>query len=268
MVDHNDVRPDGADEATPRDTLLALPTVRAAGVPLVAIPGSKILDELRLIADHLDDAGVPVHFVNAYTVSLTADKRYLRLFQSDGLNIADGTPLAWIARRTSGQVAHLRGPDAFRELLSSNPSHGIRHFLLGGSDASLARLESAIARDYPDAVVVGSFSPPFTDFGTSDRELIDSLIRESGANMLWVGIGTPKQDYEVQRLAERHPAVVLAVGAAFNFVSGDVVEAPRLWRRTGLEWLYRLFREPRRLWRRYLLGNVKFLLLALRRRRG
>jgi hypothetical protein len=176
MVDHNDVRPDGGDEVTPRDTLLALPTVRAAGVPLVAIPGSKILDELRLIADHLDDAGVPVHFVNAYTVSLTADERYLRLFQSDGLNIADGTPLAWIARRTSGQVAHLRGPDAFRELLSSDPSHGIRHFLLGGSDDSLARLESAIARDYPDAVVVGSFSPPFTDFGTSDRELIDSSV--------------------------------------------------------------------------------------------
>ncbi|EYT62884.1 MULTISPECIES: WecB/TagA/CpsF family glycosyltransferase [Curtobacterium] len=268
MVDHSDAQSDGENKANPRDNLLALPTVLVAGVPLVAVLGSTIVDELRLIADHLDDVGVPVHFVNAYTVSLTADERYLRLFQSDGLNIADGTPLAWIARRAGGQVAHLRGPDAFRELLSSDPSHGIRHFLLGGSNASLARLEQAIARDYPDAVVAGSFSPPFTDFEPSDRELIDSLIRDSGANMLWVGIGTPKQDYEVQRLAERHPAVVLAVGAAFNFVSGDVVEAPKLWRRTGLEWLYRLSREPRRLWRRYLLGNVKFLLLALRRQHG
>lgn len=265
MTAHSD-----PDEAEPgvRDSVITLPTVRAAGVPLVAVPGSEVLEQLRSVADRLNGAGIPVHFVNAYTVSLTSEARYLRLFQSDGVNIADGTPLAWLARLMSGQVAHLRGPDAFREILSSKPTYRLRHFLLGGNEESLARLEVAIAQDHPDAVVVGAFSPPFTEFGDSDRDHIDSLIRDSAANVVWVGIGTPKQDYEVVRLAALHPAVVLAVGAAFNFVSGDVVEAPMLWRRTGLEWMYRFVREPRRLWRRYLLGNLTFLVLAVRRRRG
>lgn len=265
MTAHSD-----PDEAEPgvRDSVITLPTVRAAGVPLVAVSGSEVLEQLRSVADRLDGAGIPVHFVNAYTVSLTSEARYLRLFQSDGVNIADGTPLAWLARLMSGQVAHLRGPDAFREILSSRPTYRLRHFLLGGNEESLARLEVAIAQDHPEAVVVGAFSPPFTEFGDSDRDHIDSLIRDSAANVVWVGIGTPKQDYEVVRLAALHPAVVLAVGAAFNFVSGDVVEAPMLWRRTGLEWVYRFVREPRRLWRRYLLGNLTFLVLAVRRRRG
>lgn len=259
--------PGGAERGI-RNALTDLPTVRAAGIPLLASPASEVLEQLRSVAGRLDGPGIAVHFVNAYTVSLTSDPRYLALFRSGGLNIADGTPLAWIARLTSGQVAHLRGPDAFREILSSRPTYGLRHFLLGGNEGSLARLEAAIARNHPDAVVVGTMSPPFTEFGASDRDHIDSLIRESGANVVWVGIGTPKQDYEVDRLAALHPAVVMAVGAAFNFLSGDVVEAPRMWRRTGLEWMYRLVREPRRLWRRYLLGNLTFLGLAIRRRRG
>ncbi|WP_131847469.1 MULTISPECIES: WecB/TagA/CpsF family glycosyltransferase [unclassified Curtobacterium] len=251
-----------------RDTVLAAPRVRTAGVPLVARPAPEVIDGLRRCASGLRGPGIPVHFVNAYTVSLTSEARYLELFQSGGLNIADGTPLAWIARRRAPDVAHLRGPDAFRELLASDPRHGLRHFLLGGTEESLERLRLAVARDYPDTTVVGSFSPPFRPLGQADHDEIDVLIKDAGANVVWVGIGTPKQDYETVRLAKVHPAVVLAVGAAFNFVSGEVVEAPLLWRRTGLEWLYRLAREPRRLWGRYVFGNITFLFLVGRRRRG
>ncbi|WP_181427425.1 WecB/TagA/CpsF family glycosyltransferase [Curtobacterium sp. MCPF17_011] len=201
-------------------------------------------------------------------MALTEDERYLGVFQSDSLNIADGTPLAWLARRQSDQIAHMRGPDAFRAILSSAPEFGVRHFLLGGTVGSLKRLEAVIAKEYPDALIVGSFSPPFRDLEPPDHQQIDAMLRDADANVVWVGIGTPKQDYEVARIAAGHPAVVLAVGAAFNFVSGDVVEAPVFWRRTGLEWVYRFGREPRRLWRRYVFGNLRFLLLAARRHRG
>ncbi len=249
-----------------KDRLLDLARVRVAGIPLVAHPAQEVVDEIQAVAPRLRGSGIAVHFVNAYTVALTEDERYHRLFQSRSLNIADGTPLAWFARRRTRHVAHMRGPDAFRAVLSAEPESGVRHFLLGGTNDSLRRLEVAIAHDYPGAVVAGSFSPPFRDLEPSDHEQIDALLTAAAPNVVWVGIGTPKQDYEVARIAASHPAVVLAVGAAFNFISGDVIEAPAIWRRTGLEWLYRFGREPRRLWRRYVFGNLRFLLLVARRR--
>lgn len=249
-----------------KDRLLDVARVRVAGIPLVARPAREMIEEIQAVAPGLRGSGIPVHFVNAYTVALTEDEQYHRLFQSRSLNIADGTPLAWFARRRARHVAHMRGPDAFRAILGAGPESGIRHFLLGGTDDSLHRLEDAIAREYPGAVVAGSFSPPFRDLEPSDHEQIDAMLIDAAPNVVWVGIGTPKQDYEVARIAASHPAVVLAVGAAFNFISGDVDEAPAVWRRTGLEWLYRFGREPRRLWRRYVFGNLRFLLLVVRRR--
>lgn len=256
------------DPCPGKDGILGFPQVRVAGVPIVARPAEEVVECIRLVAATLSNTGVAVHFVNAYTISLTEARAYLDLFQRGSVNFADGTPLAWLARRRSTHVAHMRGPDAFRSLLGSAPEAGLRHFLLGGTEQSLARLESTIAREYPDASIVGSFSPPFRPLDQSDHQEIDARLTQSGANVVWVGIGTPKQDYEVARIATEHPAVVLAVGAAFNFVSGDVVEAPVLWRRTGLEWAYRFVREPRRLWRRYVFGNLRFVMLAMRRNRG
>ncbi|PZE61605.1 glycosyltransferase [Curtobacterium sp. MCPF17_001] len=242
-----------------------LPRIRVAGVPLVAVPADDLLKRLSLVAGDLRGEGVAVHFVNAYTVSLTHDERYLRLFNSRAVNLADGTPLAWLATRQRSDVAHVRGPDAFRAILAAGDG-GMRHFLLGGTEESLGRLQATVAREFPSARVVGAFSPPFRELTGIELRAVDDKITASGANMIWVGIGTPKQDYEVDRLAREHAAVVLAVGAAFNFLSGDVVEAPALVRRTGLEWLFRLVREPRRLWRRYLIGNLGFLALAWKRR--
>lgn len=256
----------GSNANPERDRLLEIPRVRIAGIPLVAQPALELIEQIQSVAPDLQGSGIAVHFVNAYTVALTQDERYLRVFQSNSLNIADGTPLAWLARRRSDRVAHMRGPDAFRAILDSAPELKLRHFLLGGTDDSLLRLEAAIALNFPRAEIVGSFSPPFRALGPSDHQEIDAMLKSAAANMVWVGIGTPKQDYEVARIAAGHPAVVLAVGAAFNFISGDVDEAPAIWRRTGLEWIYRFGREPRRLWRRYAVGNVQFLLLAARRR--
>jgi N-acetylglucosaminyldiphosphoundecaprenol N-acetyl-beta-D-mannosaminyltransferase len=249
-----------------KDWLLGSPRVPVAGIPIMASPAHDVITHLQRVANDLRGSGIPVHFVNAYTVSLTEDETYLKVFQSSSLNFADGTPLAWLARRKSAQVAHMRGPDAFRAILNSAPEFGLRHFLLGGTADSLSRLETVISQDFPNARIAGSFSPPFHDLTQSDHQQIDAMLEDADANVIWVGIGTPKQDYEVARIAARHPAVVLAVGAAFNFVSGDVVEAPAFWRRTGLEWMYRFGREPRRLWRRYVFGNLRFLLLAARRR--
>ena len=115
---------------------------------------------------------------------------------------------------------------------------------------------------------MGAESPPFRELSATELKEQDERIRSSGATCVWVGLGTPKQDYEVSRLAAALPVTALAVGAAFDFLAGSVPQAPRWLQRSGLEWCYRLAREPKRLAKRYLWGNPRFLLSVARQRRS
>jgi N-acetylglucosaminyldiphosphoundecaprenol N-acetyl-beta-D-mannosaminyltransferase len=138
------------------------------------------------------------------------------------------------------------------------------HYLLGGSEETLAALKRVIARRFPTARIVGAESPAFRALSDAEVAAQDSRIRQSGAQVVWVGLGTPKQDWEVARLSEELPVVALAVGAAFDFLAGTKSQAPMLMQSTGTEWLYRLASEPRRLAKRYLWGNPRFLRAAVR----
>jgi N-acetylglucosaminyldiphosphoundecaprenol N-acetyl-beta-D-mannosaminyltransferase len=115
-------------------------------------------------------------------------------------------------------------------------------------------------------VLAGAESPPFRDLTDDEKREQDERIRASGADIVWVGLGTPKQDFEVERLVETMPVLAAAVGAAFDFTAGTVKPAPEWMQRNGLEWAHRFASEPRRLWRRYLIGNVEFVRAAGRRR--
>jgi N-acetylglucosaminyldiphosphoundecaprenol N-acetyl-beta-D-mannosaminyltransferase len=132
----------------------------------------------------------------------------------------------------------------------------------------LGKLLAKISFDYPQAVIAGSLSPKFGDFDAKEIRRIDSAIRESHANIVWVGLGTPKQDYEATRISQTCNVPAVAVGAAFDFLAGTKNEAPQFLQGIGLEWLYRLLSEPRRLWRRYLIGNLQFLVIATKQLLG
>jgi N-acetylglucosaminyldiphosphoundecaprenol N-acetyl-beta-D-mannosaminyltransferase len=123
----------------------------------------------------------------------------------------------------------------------------------------LAELETELRRRFPNAQIVGAESPPFRTLTEQEIAEQEARLVESTAQVVWVGLGTPKQDWESARLAEEIPAVFLAVGAAFDFIAGEKRQAPLWMQRNGLEWLFRLAVEPRRLWRRYLFGNARFL---------
>jgi N-acetylglucosaminyldiphosphoundecaprenol N-acetyl-beta-D-mannosaminyltransferase len=112
--------------------------------------------------------------------------------------------------------------------------------------------------------VAGAYAPPFGERSVAEVTLQDAAIKESGADIVWVALGTPKQDTEALRVLESTGITTVAVGAAFDFTAGTARVAPDWMRRANLEWLYRLGSEPRRLWRRYLFGNLKFLWLAVR----
>lgn len=212
-------------------------------------------------------SGFHVHLANAYTVAL-ADKEptFRSVLGGGAINFADGKPIALISRvlHNKPSLHQVRGPELFENVMSHGRADGVKHFLLGSTPAVLEALESALLSRYVGLDIVGKESPPFRALSAEESAEQDRRIRESGAEIVWVGLGTPKQDVEAKRLAEQMPIVAVAVGAAFDFSAGTLAVAPLWVRKVGLEWLHRLAMEPRRLWRRYFFGNARFVLSVVR----
>lgn len=211
----------------------------------------------------LAGGGAHVHLANTYVVALASkDPRYATAF-SGGVCFPDGRPLTWMSKSLRGQVnlTQVRGVDLFTGVMEAGIDTNLRHYLLGSTPETLLKLRTAIESRIPNASIVGAYSPPFRPLTAAEQQVQDNDILASGAQIVWVGLGTPKQDFEVRRISEEVGLVAIAVGAAFDFVAGTVPESPRFLRQIGMEWAYRLFKEPRRLWRRYLFGNTRFIKL-------
>jgi N-acetylglucosaminyldiphosphoundecaprenol N-acetyl-beta-D-mannosaminyltransferase len=240
-----------------------LRTYPVCGVPIAALDASRAAAQ---IVDHaVAKESLQVHLCNAYTLSLVDfDDRMRAALLAGDLNLADGAPVAWLGRAT-GAVGPVRGAELVGEVWQQGGSR-LRHYLYGGKDGVAAEMAAALRARTPDAVVAGTETPPFRPLTDADLDAIAARVRASGANILWIGLGTPRQDYLVHRLSESLPMPIVPVGAAFDFWSGAIKEAPKMLHGSGFEWLHRLASEPRRLWRRYLLGNPRFLLTAWRHR--
>lgn len=180
------------------------------------------------------------------------------------LNFPDGAPVAWLMRRMgAGTARRVAGPDLMPRVIEAGQETGLRHYLYGSTPEVLERLEERLRERYPRAVIAGRTSPPFRELSDEEHERIAAEISASGADVVWVGLGLPKQDEWLRRNAALiAPAVGLGVGAAFDFLSETKPRAPRWARDIGLEWLHRLMSEPRRLARRYAVTNTEFLARA------
>src|SRR4051812_38226510 len=198
-----------------------------------------------------DGVGRVYRFLNAYTIALAeSDQKYRQVLLESSLNHPDGRPLAPLLTLLSegGRYSQVRGPDFFTAALKRGVDHRVRHFFLGGGSETLRALTDQVRRIAPGVMIAGSYSPPF---GPRDPEEVarqDRVIEEAAPDIVWVGLGTPKQDVESARLAAALGVNVAAVGAAFDFTAGVKGVAPHIVRRLGLEWLFRLASEPRRLW--------------------
>jgi N-acetylglucosaminyldiphosphoundecaprenol N-acetyl-beta-D-mannosaminyltransferase len=180
------------------------------------------------------------------------------------LNFPDGAPVAWLMRRMGAGNAHrVAGPDLMPRVIEAGQEAGLRHYLYGSTPEVLERLEERLRERYPRAVIAGRMSPPFRELDDEEHDRIAAEIAASGADLVWVGLGLPKQDEWLRRNAALiAPAVGLGVGAAFDFLSETKPRAPKWARDVGLEWLHRLMTEPRRLARRYAVTNTEFLARA------
>jgi N-acetylglucosaminyldiphosphoundecaprenol N-acetyl-beta-D-mannosaminyltransferase len=222
---------------------------------------------VRHIIDLVNDGhGVHVHLANAYTVSLAdSSPHYREVLAAPAINFPDGKPIGWTSalRGHSPSLQQVRGPQLFLDVFDKGRTTGVKHFLLGSTPAVLAALELSLGERFPGVSIVGVESPPFRPLSSEELAAQDDRIKASGADIVWVGLGTPKQDLEAKRLASRLPVVAIAIGAAFDFAAGTMRPAPAWMTSVGVEWMYRFAREPKRLWRRYVFGNARFVKAAL-----
>ena len=209
-----------------------------------------------------------VHFVNAFSMTESTRNPAFKATLQAGTALPDGMPLVWIGRRLGiHSLTHRAyGPDVMRQCLDLGRGASVSHFLFGTDDETLQQLRQAIESSWPGAKIVGSLAPSFGEFSDADVATYAPTIKGSGADLVWVGLSSPRQDLLASRLTEHTDQTLLCVGAAFDFIAGTKNTSPAWMRRIGMEWLFRFISEPRRLWRRYILGNPQFVFLALRQR--
>jgi N-acetylglucosaminyldiphosphoundecaprenol N-acetyl-beta-D-mannosaminyltransferase len=189
------------------------------------------------------------------------DARCRAVLNQADLATPDGMPVVW-ALRSFGAAGQSRvyGPNLMLALCGQAARLGHRVFLYGGTEATLAQLKRKLSHKFPTLIIAGSYSPPFRPLTAAEDAEVTGMIQRSDADLLLVGISTPKQDFWMQDHRARLAGVVMAgVGAAFNFHAGEVRQAPAWMQSRGLEWLFRLGMEPLRLWKRYLLVTPLFL---------
>jgi N-acetylglucosaminyldiphosphoundecaprenol N-acetyl-beta-D-mannosaminyltransferase len=219
----------------------------------------------------LADQPYAVEAANTHVVALARhDADFGETMRNFDLITPDGMPLVWSLNAQLPTAEKLTdrvyGPTLMLETIKATQGKpDFRHFLLGGKASTLDKLSAKFSSDFPAATIVATHSPPFGDWSENETESIITKIRTSRANLIWVGLGCPKQEHWIAK--NKHllpPAVYFGIGAAFAFHAGEVKQSPALLQKLGLEWAYRLAMEPRRLLKRYITYNSLFLYYSLK----
>jgi N-acetylglucosaminyldiphosphoundecaprenol N-acetyl-beta-D-mannosaminyltransferase len=178
-----------------------------------------------------------------------------------GLVTPDGMPLVWLSWLNGHRyVERVYGPDLMLACCRASVLRGYRHYFYGGGEGVPERLAARLCERFAGLKVVGTWSPPFHDLSADEEQTMIDRITAAKPDIVWVGLSTPKQERWMARYGARLPVpVLIGVGAAFDMHAGLKKQAPRWMQRVGLEWLFRLSTEPRRLWRRYLINNPWFV---------
>lgn len=201
------------------------------------------------------------------------DPAFRRILNRSLLTTPDGMPTVWVGRAQGHRaLRRVYGPDLMRDVMHAGAARGRTHFLCGGGPGVAEDLERVLRAELPDLRVVGCYTPPFGPLAPADEAELTRRVAAARPDYLWVGLSTPKQERFMAAWVDRLDArILLGVGAAFDIRRGARRDAPGWVKAAGLQWLHRLLQEPRRLWRRYLINNPRFLglialqLLGLRR---
>ena len=190
------------------------------------------------------------------------DAAFRRILNEAFLCTPDGMPMVWMGRlRGHREMSRVYGPDLMLEVCAWSEKNPCRHFFYGGVPGVAEMLAEKLKAKFPKLEVVGTYTPPFRPLNPEEEKELQEMVRSAKPDILWVGLSTPKQEkFMAEFLPKLDATLMIGVGAAFDFHSGRVRQAPRWMQRSGLEWFYRLCSEPRRLAKRYFKNNPLFAL--------
>jgi N-acetylglucosaminyldiphosphoundecaprenol N-acetyl-beta-D-mannosaminyltransferase len=239
------------------------------GVSVSAVNMPSAVDDIRAAIQ--DRVGGYICVTGVHGVMESQRDPALRsIHNSAWLVVPDGMPLVWLSRAAGHRhVGRVYGPDLMLEVCAQSVEWGARHYFYGGNEGVPEDLANRLSERFPGLQVAGTFSPPFRSLSEDeDREIVD-MVNAQSPDIVWVGLSTPKQErWMAEHVGRLTAPVMLGVGAAFDFHAGLKPQAPRWMQRSGLEWLFRLATEPRRLWRRYLRNNPTFVALIVAQKLG
>ncbi|MGH8926397.1 MAG: WecB/TagA/CpsF family glycosyltransferase [Acidimicrobiia bacterium] len=242
------------------------PRVDVLGVHVSAINMAMAVQTFRHWIGNGESTYVCVTGVHG-VMECQRDTDLLNIHNAAGMTTPDGMPMVWASKWAGVRdVDRVYGPDLMLEVCRVAADKGWSSFFYGGKPGVADRLAVSLVSRFPGLRVAGTHSPPFGELSPTEDLEITSLINRANADIVWVGLSTPKQErWMAEHRATVNAKVLVGVGAAFDINSGELRQAPRLVQRSGLEWLYRVVQEPGRLWRRYLRNNPEFLLRVVAR---
>jgi N-acetylglucosaminyldiphosphoundecaprenol N-acetyl-beta-D-mannosaminyltransferase len=237
--------------------------VNILGVGVSALNMETALRETELLLDRGQQGYICVTGVHGI-MEAQSDEGFRDILNRSFLTTPDGMPTVWLGRMQGFKdMSRVYGPDYMLGVCERSVTRGYRHFLYGGKPGVAEELRAALIRRFPGLQIVGTYTPPFRPLSTEEENDLRFQLEASQADVLWCGLSTPKQERFMAAYSQRMPVkLMVGVGAAFDLLSGNLSEAPDWMKNAGLQWLYRLMKEPSRLWRRYLLNNPKFTWLT------
>lgn len=202
-----------------------------------------------------------------HLMKLKKDEHFRQVYSEAGSVVADGMPLVWasqILRKPLKQ--RVSGADMLRELGGALEERGYRMFFLGAAEGVAEKAKQQMLTEFPRLQIVGTHSPSYGfERNEEENERIIEMIRDAKPDIVWVGVGAPKQEKWIHNYHRRYGAALsIGIGATFDFLSGNVKRAPLRIQKLGLEWVWRLFQEPKRLWKRYLIEDMQFIGLLIK----
>lgn len=233
----------------------------------VNIAITNMQDTVKLIVEQIDELqGNFICLSNVHTTVMSQkDEEYRNIQNSAFLALPDGSPLSLVQRLRGYRMAEqVAGPDLMTELWKATENTEISHYFYGSTPETIEALEKNLKKEYPGIKIAGMEAPPFRPLTEVEDAEAVARINQSGAAIVWVGLGAPKQEKWMYEHRGKVNALMLGVGAGFDFHAGTVKRAPAWMRKHYLEWLYRLIQDPKRLWKRYVQTNGKFLLISVK----
>jgi N-acetylglucosaminyldiphosphoundecaprenol N-acetyl-beta-D-mannosaminyltransferase len=234
-------------------TISGIPRVNILGVGVSAIN----MDQAITLTEEFVDTGrrgyVCVTGLHGI-IEADHDEQFRRILNRSFLSTPDGMPTVWIGKMQGFEAMdRVYGPDYMVEVCRVSVERGFTHYLYGGKDGIAGRLAETLQNRFPGLRVVGTYTPPFRPLNSEEEGKLREELAALKPDFLWVGLSTPKQERFMDAYCDKFDVkVMVGVGAAFDILIGDVVDAPRWVKRAGFQWLHRLIQEPRRLWQRYV----------------